>query len=187
MLIYKEDILIRKMEYCDDDFSLMLKWLNNKEVTEYYGSSSGCSYEQILEKFGPRTLGEDYVVACMIEYKDMPIGYIQYYELTESTKNDYEIPNSNDVYGIDIFIGGTQYWNKGLGSIALRLLMEYLFIEKKAIQIFIDPQTWNERAIRSYEKCGFKKVKVLPNHELSSDGCYKDNLIMAISREDFFK
>ena len=36
-----------------------------------------------------------------------------------------------------------------------------------------DPQAWNERAIRCYEKCGFKKVKLLPKHELH-EGEYRD-------------
>jgi len=42
----------------------------------------------------------------------------------------------------------------------------YLFRDKGARKIVIDPQARNLRAIRCYEKCGFRKVKLLPAHEL---------------------
>ena len=46
--------------------------------------------------------------------------------------------------------------------------------------IFIDPQTWNKRAIRCYEKCGFNPIMVAENRELHDDEP-KDCLIMVIT------
>lgn len=45
------------------------------------------------------------------------------------------------------YYGGRAFWNRGIG------------------QHLMDPQAWNERAIACYEKCGFRKVKLLPQHE----------------------
>jgi len=58
-----------------------------------------------------------------------------------------------------------------------------LFDVRQADSIYIDPATWNKRAIRCYEKCGFRYVKVLPARELSDDH-YVDVLVMRIDSED---
>jgi len=56
-------------------------------------------------------------------------------------------------------------------------MVEYLIEQKQADIVVMDPQTWNERAIRSYEKCGFKKVKIMPKHEFH-EGEYRDCLLI---------
>ena len=83
---------------------------------------------------------------------------------------------------MDQFIGESTYWNKGIGTQLVRAMVAYLIEEKGADRIVMDPQTWNERAIRCYEKCGFKKVKLLPENELH-EGEYRDCwLIEHVSR-----
>ena len=52
-------------------------------------------------------------------------------------------------------------------------MIRYLIEHKKADRIVMDPQTRNTRAIKCYEKCGFKKVKILPSRELH-EGEYQD-------------
>ncbi len=37
----------------------------------------------------------------------------------------------------------------------------------------MDPQLRNTRAMKCYEKCGFKKIKILPKHELH-EGVHQD-------------
>lgn len=56
-------------------------------------------------------------------------------------------------------------------------MVEYLIEQKQADIVVMDPQTWNERAIRCYEKCGFKKVKIMPKHEFH-EGEYRDCLLI---------
>ena len=185
MFIEAQDITIRQMHYSDDDFDLMAKWLSDPAVLQFYeGLSNSYCREKVIRKFGPRALGEDRVEACIFEFQKIPIGYIQFYELSESMKVEYEIVGSGNVYGIDLFIGETQYWNQGLGSVVVKKMINYLFQEKKAVKVFIDPQTRNHRAIRCYEKCGFKRLKIIPSHELF-DSVLQDSLIMAISKEDY--
>ena len=62
------------------------------------------------------------------------------------------------IYGTDQFFGEPSYWNKGIGTRLVSAMVKYLIEEKGANRIVMDPQTWNERAIRCYEKCGFEKV-----------------------------
>lgn len=66
----------------------------------------------------------------------------------------------------------------------MKLIIRYLFTERGVEDIYIDPQIANERAIKSYEKCGFNKIKVLHERELF-DGEYKDTQLMRITLEEF--
>jgi aminoglycoside 6'-N-acetyltransferase len=82
---------------------------------------------------------------------------IQYYslnDLPETDKQMYCLEKTDDVYAMDLFIGKTQYWNQGIGTKLISVVVNYLFEELEAVKVVI-PQVWNTRAIRCYEKCGF--------------------------------
>lgn len=61
-------------------------------------------------------------------------------------------------------------------------MIEFLLVQQKADRIVMDPQTRNERAIHCYEKCGFKKVRLLPKQELH-EGIYQDCWLMEYHKE----
>jgi len=82
-------------------------------------------------------------------------------------------------YAMDLFIGESQYWNQGIGTKLISVVVNYLFEELEAVKVVIDPQVWNTRAIRCYEKCGFVKFKLLREHELQEEK-YWDCWLMAI-------
>ena len=177
-------ITIRKMNDCLEDYTLMASWLSNPVVLKYYGGRDKPSnLEKATEKYRPRICGDSYVIPCIIEYDNNAVGYTQYYRnpivdepLVKESLGGREYENP---YGLDLFIGEPNYWSKGLGTAVVKLFVDYLLQNSIADIIFIDPQTWNKRAIRCYEKCGFKPVTVLEKRELH-EGKYKDNLIMAI-------
>ena len=60
-------------------------------------------------------------------------------------------------------------------------MVTFLVEQKQADLVVMDPQTWNERAIRCYEKCGFKKVALLPKNELH-EGEYRDCWLIEYQR-----
>jgi aminoglycoside 6'-N-acetyltransferase len=81
-----------------------------------------------------------------------------------------------------MFIGEPELWDRGLGSGALSMLVAYLYSEAGAHSIVIDPRLTNGRAIRAYEKAGFRTVKVLHRHEFH-EGAWQDNWLMVHQRE----
>ena len=178
-----DKITIRKMEDCLADYSLMSNWLSNPVILEYYGGRDNpISLQKAIEKYRPRICGDSYVIPCIIEYDKTAVGYIQYYKedvepLVRESLGGREYQNP---YGLDLFIGELDYWNKGVGTAVVKLIVDYLLQNSIADIIFIDPQTWNKRAIRCYEECGFKPITVLEKRELH-EGEYKDNLIMAVT------
>ncbi|TGA95795.1 GNAT family N-acetyltransferase [Sporolactobacillus shoreae] len=178
MLITNGQILVRKMQYSNKDFFLLFKWLNNKKLLSFIeGPSSKFTKEQIIKKYGPRAKGEHYVTPCIIEFNSLAIGYLQFYPLQEAEILEYGVKADKKQFGLDLFIGETNYWHQGIGTTVLKLMIQYLFTKQGAVDIYVDPQTWNTRAIKSYQKCGFKKLKVLREHELF-DGNLKDNQLM---------
>jgi aminoglycoside 6'-N-acetyltransferase len=179
---------IRKMEDSIADYKPMAKWLSSEEVLDYYeGRSNAFDLEKVIKKFAPRAKGEEAVVPCLIEHNQRVVGYIQYFPIEPSGYDvgDYiNMKNYRSPYGMDLFIGETDHWNKGIGTIAVRSLISYLFNNKSSDIVFIDPQTWNKRAIRCYEKSGFIPMLVIKNREMHDEE-YKDSLIMSISFEDW--
>ncbi|TDL31548.1 N-acetyltransferase [Jeotgalibacillus sp. S-D1] len=153
------------------DVPLLAKWLSDPKVLSYYeGRDNPFDEKRVLEKFF-RELNNE--AKCIIEYDHEPIGYLQYYEVDNGTKFMYGVNDKKCVFGMDQFVGETAYWNKGIGTRLIGEMTEYLFVEYKADSIVMDPQVRNKRALHVYEKCGFKKVKCMPNHEWH-EGKYHD-------------
>jgi aminoglycoside 6'-N-acetyltransferase len=86
--------------------------------------------------------------------------------------------------GIDIFLAGA-YQDHGYGSEAIRVLAEYLFRERGHHRLTIDPALANERAIRAYERVGFRRVGVMRQYERGADGTWHDGLLMDLLAREF--
>lgn len=72
----------------------------------------------------------------------------------------------------------------GYGTEALQLLLEYGFDVLNLHRIGLDVYSYNERAIKSYEKVGFK-VEGRIRDELFYNGKYHDSIIMGILDSEF--
>jgi RimJ/RimL family protein N-acetyltransferase len=57
---------------------------------------------------------------------------------------------------VGIGIGNPDYRGKGYGTEAMKLLLAYAFSGLNLNRVNLNVFSYNERAIRSYEKCGFK-------------------------------
>ncbi len=169
LMIKGEKLHVRTL--IEEDKFLLTKWLSNPEVLQYYeGRDNPFDVEKVEENFFKE---EDDATRCLIEFDGEPIGYIQFYEVDEEERLLYGYDSTESIYGMDQFIGESDYWNKGVGTQLVHSMVAYLIEEKGVDRIVMDPQTWNERAIRCYEKCGFTKVKLLPANELH-EGEYRD-------------
>ncbi|ANU27517.1 GNAT family N-acetyltransferase [Planococcus versutus] len=172
-MIHNGELKVRKLE--KEDNVLLAKWLSNPTVLEFYeGRDNAFDLEKVNKLF--YAFGEE-KSKCIVEYDGYAVGYIQFYQLDNETKKKYGYFGEN-VYGTDQFIGEVEYWNKGIGTLLVSSMIRFLTEEKHADRIVMDPQTKNTRAIRCYEKCGFSKVKLLPNHELHEEQ-YQDCWLMA--------
>jgi RimJ/RimL family protein N-acetyltransferase len=69
-----------------------------------------------------------------------------------------DIDHLNQTAETGLFIGNKNYWNKGFGSEALTLLLDYGFKALNLNNIMLKVYSFNKRAIKSYEKVGFKTI-----------------------------
>jgi len=160
MIVYKtDDLLVRTLETSDQE--LLVKWLSDPRVLEYYG---GRDRPHDLELVKEIFYKQDEEVRCIFEYLEKPIGYIQYYLVDEKTKKEYGLKGKR-IFGTDQFIGEVEFWNQGIGKKLIKSMIEYLKTHGHADKVVMDPQTWNERALKCYESCGFKKIRILEAHE----------------------
>ncbi|NIK70861.1 MULTISPECIES: GNAT family N-acetyltransferase [unclassified Paenibacillus] len=170
ILFQSKEIGLRTLEL--EDAGLLVRWLSDPVVLEYYeGRDRPLDAEQVRKHFYEE---REEIIPCIIQYNGNDIGYLQFYEIQEEERDIYGFPEDEGaVYGMDQFIGEYRYWNKGIGTELIRETVRYLIKERGARRIAMDPQAWNARALRVYEKSGFKKTKLLEKHEWH-EGEYRD-------------
>jgi aminoglycoside 6'-N-acetyltransferase len=96
----------------------------------------------------------------------------------------YEEPGPDNRHaGIDLFLG-SPYQGRGLGADTVRTLARHLVRDRGHHRLVIDPAVDNERAVRCYERVGFKAVGVMRRYERGSDGVWHDNLLLDLLAEE---
>ena len=155
-----------------DDSPVLVRWLNDPEVIDAFGRPSA----DVAEAGGDG--GESAGLPCwvfIIEDHGRPIGGIQYF---------HDRPSAPWSAGIDIFIGESEARDRGLGTEALRTLLQYLFETKRVNRVTICPEPSNRRAVRAYEKAGFHVDGVLRRH-MKIDGRWVDISFMTLLDVDW--
>jgi RimJ/RimL family protein N-acetyltransferase len=84
-----------------------------------------------------------------------------------------------------VFIGERDVWSMGYGSDSMRLLLAWGFPEFELYLVQLWSLSTNARAIRAYEKVGFRVDGVLRERSLKSDGKRYDRTYMSITRDEF--
>jgi len=87
---------------------------------------------------------------------------------------------------VGLSIGETEYWNKGYGTDVMNILLRFAFAEVNLKRVSLGVFEYNPRAIRSYEKAGFRHEGRL-RHLLRREGRRWDNLYMGILREEWLE
>ena len=96
-----------------------------------------------------------------------------------------EMDLKNSVCTVGIFLGHP-YWNQGYGTDAMKLLIHFIFEQIPIRKIKLYVFSFNKRAIKSYEKCGFSEEAVL-KEELFRNGEYHDRIVMSLFRENYYE
>jgi RimJ/RimL family protein N-acetyltransferase len=91
--------------------------------------------------------------------------------------------NDGDAF-IGIGIGEPDCWGKGYGTDAMRILLRFAFSELNLHRVSLGVYTYNPRAIRSYEKVGFK-IEGRARQVVNRDGLRSDEVFMGVLREEW--
>ncbi|MFB6363349.1 GNAT family N-acetyltransferase [Paenibacillus elgii] len=83
-----------------------------------------------------------------------------------------------------IDIGNKAYWGKGYGTEALKLLLDYAFLELNLHRVSLRVFSFNERAIKLYEKLGFRREGI-SRQGLFREGAWHDIIHMGLLQHEY--
>jgi aminoglycoside 6'-N-acetyltransferase len=119
-------------------------------------------------------LGRDDVTVLTIEHQGRPIGAVQFHEQDDPSYRHA---------GVDLFVSSA-WQGKGVGGEAVKAVAKHLFQSRGHHRLVIDPAASNLRAIRAYEKVGFRKVGLMRQYERGPDGQWHDGVMMELLKDE---
>lgn len=159
-VLKSENISFRKMQMTD--LPLMQKWLNLPYVHEWFEKDKENTLEGITRRYGPKIKGEKPTDCYLILYENKPVAYIQSYKVNDWPELGDYLGYDDHTASVDLFVGDSDFTGKGFGSLMLRkFLKDILFANPEIATCVIGPEPKNTRAIKSYEKVGFKYAKTV--------------------------
>jgi len=167
-------VLLR--EYRKEDVKKAWEYINDPDVKRFL--MPGIPYPLRLEEEekwfeGQSSSGDTYNFAIVLKDTGEYIGGCGI--------NTVDWKNSHACVGIFL---GKKFWSKGYGTDAMKVLVNFIFSQMNINKVYLYVYSFNKRAIRSYEKCGFKIEGRLREH-IFRDGKYHDEYIMSILRNEW--
>ena len=135
------------------DADLIRSWLATPDIQEWWGPLSSTAAEVTI------ALSSDHAICHIIECDGVAVGYCHAIDAMlwgEQLPEDL-VPGTWD---LDIFVASEKHRGIGIGQIALAALKHEVFSTTLAVAVCVFPSIRNERAVRAYEKAGFKWQRI---------------------------
>jgi RimJ/RimL family protein N-acetyltransferase len=154
-------IIIRELRL--EDAATSYRWRNDAEVWKFTGSKPDKIITPEIEKqwlAGVLACQDQKRFAICVNEDPKYIGNVQLTDIKDGEAQFH------------IFIGEKNFWNKGVGTEATRLIISYGFetLHLKRIYLYVNKD--NAPAIASYARCGFvqgeikkDQIKMVIDHE----------------------
>jgi len=155
------------------DYEQYTEWLNDLEVSKYLSLSS-LNITLESEKKALENISKEHNYAIIDLTTNKLIGNVGL----------MDINNINRTAEIGIFIGDKEFQNLGYGTEAIKLLLNYSFNILNLKNILLRTYSFNQRALKCYEKCGFKIIGKRRNSQYFT-GEYHDIIFMDILSDEF--
>lgn len=136
--------LIRLRRPVEDDIASFLVWSQDTELGTLMGWEYPREEEEIRDWLFNKTQNRDRRF-FIIEYDSKPIGDIELCNIT------WRCGKAE----LKICIAEKMYWNRGLGTRAINLILEDAFDSLGLHEVYLRVYEFNKRAVHTYEKAGF--------------------------------
>lgn len=153
--------LVRLREKQLDDAERDYAWRSDSELA-------------VFDAAPPLSISFRSFVATLAEELDSPSPTRCVFAIEETER--FEHIGNVMYYGYDaaraevelgITIGDRDYWSRGYGAEATRLLLAHLFEEVGLSRVYLHTLTWNHRAQGAFQKAGFRRVRAV--HRMGHD------------------
>ncbi len=175
MLFESTRIFLRKMT--SEDIETYHKWRNDMEVMQSTSPNLDIYHIEETEKFvNEIILGSQFSKSYIIVEKESnkPIG------VTSLINIDFKNRNAECI----IDIGDKASWGKGYGTESMKLLLDYSFLEMNLHRVSLRVFSFNNRAIKLYEKVGFQQEGI-SRESIFREGKWHDIIHMSILQEEY--
>jgi aminoglycoside 6'-N-acetyltransferase Ib len=153
-----ESVTFRMMR--EDDIALFHEWLQRPHLAEWWGHEHAApSLDATRAKYLPRVLERQGVRPYIALLEERPIGWSQSYVALGAGDGWWEEETDPGVRGIDQFLCDANTLGQGLGTRMVTAFVRMIFTDPAVTRIQTDPSPENTRAIRCYEKSGFRATK----------------------------
>lgn len=153
MAYYKRVIgdLVYLSPISTDDTETFMRWVNDPEMAQFT-----TFHDRIIslpiEKDAIESLAKSgNAFSIIVQDTGRVIGNCSF----------HNVDNTNRNAEIGIIIGEKDYWGKGYGTEAVKLLLKFGFENRNFNSIHLHVFSFNERAISCYEKVGFKRQGIM--------------------------
>lgn len=153
-----EQVTLRLL--AEDDLTLLHEWLNKPHIVEWWQGERP-TLNEVRQHYRPRIVSPEKVTPFIGLLDGKPFAYAQSYVAMGALDGWWEEETDPGVRGIDQSIGYPQLMGRGLGTRLVEALVDLLFRDPRVTKVQTDPAPENLRAIRCYEKAGFRKVKAI--------------------------
>lgn len=141
----------------ESDLPRLLEWLSRPHLREWWREEVP-TMDGLREKYLPRIAGAEGArpfLACLgVE----PVGYIQWYDAAAGVSDWWPDMPGPGVVGIDQFLADGDRLEQGIGTAMVTAFVQRLLTDPAVTEIRVDPRPDNLRAIRCYEKVGFRRA-----------------------------
>jgi len=167
MLYQSEKVRLRAIERAD--LPQCVEWFKDPEVRENLFLDKPMSLAEEEKWYDEHLKRANDLIFAIETLKGKYIGNVGL----------HKIDHKNRHAEAGIFIGEKRLWGKGYGTDAMMLILKYAFEDMNLHKVYLTHFGTNERARRSYEKCGFIHEGVLRDHAFKG-GKYHDHPIMSV-------
>ena len=139
------------------DLPTLHDWLHRPHVAQWWSPSP--TLEDVIAEFSPLTRPDHREQGYIVVDGSREIGYIQSYVVKDCGDGWWEDEQDPGARGIDQFLADAGSLGHGVGTEMVRAFVARLFEDPSVTQVQTDPDPRNARAIRCYEKAGFRAVR----------------------------
>jgi aminoglycoside 6'-N-acetyltransferase-1b/aminoglycoside 6'-N-acetyltransferase-2 len=145
------------------DLPMLHDWLGRPHIARWWSGEEPrrATLDETRAQYLPGVLAQERVTPYIAMLGDDAIGYAQSYVALGCGGGWWEDETDPGVRGIDQSLARPELLGKGLGTKLASALVELLFGDPEVTAIQTDPSPANPRAIRCYEKAGFRRIKTV--------------------------
>ncbi|MCI4042500.1 GNAT family N-acetyltransferase [Streptomyces sp. TRM75563] len=149
-----DGVLTRLVPTTEDDLDLLAGWFASPDFVAYWGGVP-LTRAEVAEKYVGRRRPR--VQSYLVLAEGAPVGYAQFWHADATEDGTEDRTEGSMEGGIDLVLQPASQ-GRGFGPDATRALLAHLGGELGWRRVTADPVRENVRAVRAWEKAGFRQV-----------------------------